>query len=171
MDRTQRGNNNAYCQDNEISWLDWTGYAKQDRRRFDDFVTRLVALRRNYKILCCSTFLHGTVEPAPGIPDIAWFDENGGAIPPEAWNDAQQRTLILRRAMADGEGNVTILTLLMNPTEADRRFRLPPPVGPGRILLDTACCELNERCFDGAQLSVRAHAAVLVAATLEKGAP
>ena len=61
------------------------------------------------------SFLHGTAEPLPGVQDIAWFDEQGGGISPEAWNDPQQRTLMLRRAAADEHGRVTILTLLLNP--------------------------------------------------------
>jgi glycogen operon protein len=168
MGQTQKGNNNAYCQDNETSWLDWSLYGGARRPQFDEFVTRLVTLRHEYKILRCSTFLHGTVEPAPGIPDIAWFDENGGAIPPDAWNDAQQRTLILRRAIANGDGTVTILTLLLNPTETGSCFRLPPPMQRGRILLDTAANDLHERSINDGRVLVEAHAAVLVAAECEK---
>ena len=76
-------------------------------------------------------FLHGRVHPAPGIADIAWFDQSGGTIPAEAWNDREQRTLILRRAMRSPEGKVTILTLAAEsgrsamPSSGCRRRHLP----------------------------------------------
>ena len=72
-------------------------------------------------------FLHGRTYPAPGIADIAWFDQSGETIPVEAWNDIEQRTLILRRSMRVPEGKVTILTLLLNPDDRPCDFRLPMP--------------------------------------------
>ena len=81
---------------------------------------------------------------------------------PEAWNEPQQRTLILRRAAADGDGRVTILTLLLNPTDDTRRFRLPLPRLACMILLDTAAPELSSRAVTGGTLSVGAHSAILV---------
>ncbi|MBV9252459.1 MAG: glycogen debranching protein GlgX, partial [Acetobacteraceae bacterium] len=140
MGRTQSGNNNAYCQDNEVSWLDWglLENSKWGGSGFVDYVARLAALRREHPVLRCPIFLHGTLQPAPGIRDIEWFDEAGEPIPPDAWNDPEQRTLILRRAMANGDGPVSILTLLLNPTADERRFRLPEPLLPALLLLDTA---------------------------------
>ena len=115
--RTQHGNNNAYCQDNEMSWLDWRMATSPDGAALTDYVARLIALRREHPVLRCPVFLHGKEQPAPGIADIAWFDEHGGTISAEAWNDREQRTLILRRATNDTDGKVTILTLLLNPTD------------------------------------------------------
>ena len=64
------------------------------------YVARLIALRREHPVLRHPNFLHGRVHPAPGIADIAWFDQSGETIPVEAWNDIEQRTLILRRVDA-----------------------------------------------------------------------
>src|SRR5581483_9654131 len=105
------------------------------------YVARLIALRREHPVLRSPTFLHGRAHPAPDIADIAWFDRDGGTIPAEAWNDLDQRTLVLRRAMAGPEGRVTILTLLLNPTDRQHQFRLPPPLLPSRVLLDSAAPE------------------------------
>ena len=55
---TQHGNNNAYCQDNEITWIDWNRRGA-DGRLLTDFVARVMALRREHPILRCATFLHG----------------------------------------------------------------------------------------------------------------
>ncbi len=59
MGRTQHGNNNAYCQDNEISWMDWE-QGNERNLAFNDFTTRLIELRRRHPILRQSQFLHGT---------------------------------------------------------------------------------------------------------------
>jgi isoamylase len=165
--RTQHGNNNAYCQDNEISWLDWQAAARPDNTALAAYVARLSALRHAHPVLRWPDFLHGTAEPASSVRDIAWFDEQGGGISPEAWNDPQQRTLMLRRAAENGDGKVTILTLLLNPTGEDRRFHLPPPNLPSVVLLDSAAPEDAVATVIDGSLIVGAHAAVLVSAETE----
>ena len=159
---TQRGNNNAYCQDNEISWLDWHEAARPENAAFAAFIVRLIALRREHAVLRWPVFLHGTMQPMPNLKDIAWFDEQGTEMSPEAWNDPQQRALTLRRAADDGDGSVTILTLLLNPTEEARRFRLPPPHLAHTILLDTAAPDAFAQRLADASLEVSAHSAVLI---------
>lgn len=168
--RTQLGNNNAYCQDNEVSWLDWRMAATPEGAALTDYVARLIALRREFPILRSPVFLHGKVYPAQGIPDISWFNESGMTISAEAWNDAEERTLVLRRAMSGTEGKIAILTLLLNPTNELRRFRLPAPRMPSRILLDSAADEPGERMIDGGDIPVAAHAAVLLHAEYEEQA-
>ena len=159
--RTQQGNNNPYCQDNEISWLDWK--LTEAAEKFASFASRLIALRRAHPALRSPRFLYGRHELAPGVLDIAWFDERGEVIPAEAWNDPMERTLVLRRAVRLPDGSLPMLTLLLNPTEADRTFALPPPHVPTRLLIDTAAPEGPERTLDvGAQVTVEARSAVLV---------
>jgi glycogen operon protein len=163
--RTQSGNNNAYCQDNEISWFDWALTESTEGRALISFVSRLLALRHRYPILRCAQFLHGKDEPAPGILDIAWFNEEGGPIPSEAWNNPHERTLILRRAARDVEGGATILTCLFNPTGEDRPFRLPPPSMPTRILVDSGAPEEPERDLEGDEVLVLSRSVVLAQST------
>ena len=159
---TQGGNNNAYCQDNEISWLNWEMAAKPAGAAMTAYVERLITLRHEHPVLRSPIFLHGHVHPAPNIADIAWFDQDGGTIPVEAWNDLEQRTLVLRRAMQNREGKVTILTLLLNPTDQQLAFRLPEPHLPSRVLLDSADPAMKEHAIAGAELSVAAHSAMLL---------
>src|SRR4029077_2863366 len=78
--RTQRGNNNAYCQDNEITWHDWQIAASPVGSALTAYVARLAAIRREHPVLRSAVFLHGNVHPAPAIADIAWFDESGGTL-------------------------------------------------------------------------------------------
>ena len=167
--RTQRGNNNAYCQDNEMSWLDWSMTGTPAGSSLIKFVTRLIALRREHPVLRSPVFLHGNAHPAPDIADIEWFDQDGGTIPAEAWNDLEQRTLVLRRAMQSREGGVTILTLLFNPTDRPCDYRLPLPQFPSRILLDSAEPEADERVIEGSEVEVAAHCAVLLHSESARG--
>ena len=163
--RTQRGNDNAYSQDNETSWFDWKRASSPRGQALTAFVTRLIALRRGYPVLRSRRFLHGRTEPAPGIKDIAWFDERGESISPEAWNNPELRVLTVRRAQELPDGAVDILTLCLNPSNEDRRFVLPPPVLPARVLVDSTKPDTTDELDVGNnEIDVRAHGAVLVAA-------
>jgi glycogen operon protein len=164
--RTQAGNNNAYCQDNETSWLDWHMATSPPGLALTAYVARLIALRRHHRVLRHPHFLHGTVYPASAVADITWFDQSGAAIPDAAWNDVDQRTLVLRRAMRSPEGNVAILTLMLNPGEQEGEFRLPEPRLPSRVLLDSAKPEVPEHPLEGCVLHVDPFSAVLVYAEL-----
>jgi glycogen operon protein len=160
--RTQNGNNNAYCQDNETSWIDWRLMETDEGRLLTDFAARVIALRHRHPVLRCSNFLHGRDKPAPDVLDIAWFDEQGHVISPEAWNNPHERTLALRRAAADADGTVPILTCLFNPTPDGRTFKLPPPRLATRLLLDSADPAGVERDIVGDSVPVRARSVVLV---------
>ena len=96
--RTQHGNNNAYCQDNEISWIDWEQAEFAARTALTEFVARVIALRKNYPLLRETRFLYGDREVLPGLYDVSWFDERGTALAIEAWQDPEGRALTLRRA-------------------------------------------------------------------------
>ena len=160
--RTQNGNNNAYCQDNETSWVDWRLAESDEGRLLTDFAARVIALRHRHPVLRCTTFMHGREKPAPDVLDIAWFDEQGQVISPDAWNNPHERTLVLRRAAADADGKVPILTCLFNPTPEDRAFKLPPPRLATRLLLDSADPAGPERDIVGDSLSVQARSVVLL---------
>jgi glycogen operon protein len=159
--RTQRGNNNAYCQDNEISWFDWSLAATPEGKALIAFVTRLATLRRQNPVLRCSQFLHGKTEPAPGILDIAWFNEKAEIISSDAWNNPQERVLALRRAAKERDGSLAILTCYFNPSPEDRSFKLPPPRLATRLLLDSAAPELPEQNLKGDEITVKARSVVL----------
>ena len=91
--RTQRGNNNAYCQDNEISWVDWT-LAEANLRQVR-FVQSLTALRRRYPILRRNRFLSTIVNEAIGVKEVTWINASGAEMREEDWTDADA---VLRHA-------------------------------------------------------------------------
>jgi glycogen operon protein len=89
--RTQAGNNNAYCQDNALSWFDWN--RAQQNRDLVAFCQKAIALTRRYTVLQSRKFLDGADSDGNGIPDISWFGTDGYA---PAWNDAAARILCYR---------------------------------------------------------------------------
>ena len=90
LGRTQRGNNNAYCQDNELSWLDWT-QVDQDLRAF---VARVLALRRSAPVLRQEAFFEGHELPGTGgTRDLAWFAPGGGQLTTADWFDTGLQTV------------------------------------------------------------------------------
>jgi glycogen operon protein len=91
LGRTQRGNNNAYCQDNEISWLDWNPPPAE--REFFEFVRRLAALRKDHPAFRRVTFFHGRPNRAAGIKDIVWLTPEGNEMTDSEWSHDFARTL------------------------------------------------------------------------------
>jgi glycogen operon protein len=135
--RTQRGNNNAYCQDNEISWFDW-----QEAERHADVLTffqKAIALTRRYPVLQCRNFFTGRDSNNNGIPDIQWF---GTDLHEPAWNDPELHTLCY---MLDGGEEPSgagdyALFLILNADFRPQLVRLPALPGgkPWRRILDTS---------------------------------
>jgi glycogen operon protein len=86
--RTQRGNNNAYCQDNEISWFDWK-YVKKNSDILA-FCKKAIAFRKRYTILQNRKFLTGKDQDADNVPDVAWF---GKSLERPSWDNPELRFL------------------------------------------------------------------------------
>lgn len=129
---SQRGNNNAYCQDNEISWFDW--------RRADAegsmlrFTRELIALRRRHRSLRRKAFLTGRPAPGATLPDIAWHGECLGKPP---WFDPTARQLAFTLAGTDPDEPP--LHVILNMWWERRTFQLPVlPRGEWRCAVDTA---------------------------------
>ncbi len=166
MNRTQGGNNNAYCQDNPISWLDWQRAATPEGEALQRFTTRLIALRKRLWTLRPAIFLHGGAELRPGLRDIAWFDQHGQPMTPEAWNEPEARTLALRRAAHLADGAVEVTLLLLNADGAGHAFALPQPRLDWTLVLDSAHPEAAERAVMDEAVPVAPRAVVLLAARL-----
>jgi isoamylase len=160
--RIQRGNNNPYCQDSDMSWWDWSLAHAEPGRTLCRFVAKLIALRKAHPALRARHFFHGQEEPAAGISDIEWFDAAAQKIPDADWRNPEQRLLCLRRAARNEDSSVSLLSLLLNPTPDDHEFHLAPPDLPRRVLIDTAASEIEERDLAGNAIVVAAHCAALI---------
>jgi len=125
--RTQQGNNNAYCQDNEVSWIDWS--LLERGLSLADFVHRLIDLRRSRLWLRRDTFLKGS-QRAAATRDVAWLHPSGREMSEADWNDSELRALaILMNAGAtsgksDGSGD---LLIAFNADTAATAMTLPSP--------------------------------------------
>ncbi|MBN3767262.1 glycogen debranching protein GlgX [Burkholderia sp. Ac-20365] len=164
MGRTQRGNNNAYCQDNEISWVDWERAALPHGRKMTMFFARIIALRKQHPLLRENRFLFGDREVLPGLFDVGWFDEHGEALTIEAWQDPEGRAFTLRRAGAGLNGETEVLLMMLNASGTALRFTPPPPHLEWHVLLDTANPEAPPAPLAAPDLEVAAHSMVVLAA-------
>ena len=134
--RTQGGNNNAYCQDNAISWVDWR--LRAANHDLLEFVRLLAQLRRRHVEFRRETFLKGTVSRA-GVRDVTWLNVRGSEMTQSEWQDANQRTLGMWFG-GQQAGAVEHLLLLVNAADSEQSFSLPaaPADGPWICLFDTA---------------------------------
>jgi glycogen operon protein len=128
--RTQDGNNNAYCQDNELSWLDWS----LDERCAGllEFTKKLIRLRQEHPVFRRSTFLEGVGESS-GLPDVYWFRPDGRKMTRRDWDSGPPRLGVflngaeLGARTADGEPVVDdSFLILFNAHHEDCVFTLPP---------------------------------------------
>ena len=165
MGRTQRGNNNAYCQDNDTSWVDWARGRSAEGEAMRAFAARAIALRQRLPPLRPAVYLHGA-ELCPGLDDIAWFDQHGAAMTDHAWNQPEARTLALRRALATADGGLDATLLLLNADAAGHAFALPEPALPWTLVLDSAHPAREEHPVRDEAVPVAPRSAVLLAAKL-----
>lgn len=126
--RSQEGNNNAWCQDNPIGWIDWT--LAEKNAELLRFVKAVIAFRKQHEALRRTVFFTG--KPAAGSkePDLAWYSTEGGALD---WQSGD-KALAVRIDGAMNAGKA--LYLMFNPTRDSRPFAMPP--GRWCMCIDTA---------------------------------
>jgi glycogen operon protein len=129
--RSQRGNNNGYCQNNELSWFDWDRCA--NHAGMLRFVRGMIALRHRHPSLMRRRFLSGHPVGERGVPDVSWYGVNGEA--PD-WHDGEAR--VLGFTLAGIEGTEADLHVLMNMADTPLETVLPPVPGrTWRLAADT----------------------------------
>jgi isoamylase len=172
--RTQRGNNNAFCHDSELSWYDWS--PSEDAERFAAFVRHAIALHRGHATLRRRSFLSGNGAPG-GLPDIAWYDARGDPMTGERWNDPGNHFLAFLlagdRTDARGLDGAPLadddLLVVLNAATEEARFVVPGRPGtPFALLLDTGRDDgrppVPEQVEVGAELVVPARTVLVAAA-------
>ncbi len=150
---SQSGNNNAYCQDNELSWLDWEapeGAAGEEGEEQADFTRRLIGLRHRYAGLRRSHWITGDVEPVNGMRDLAWFTPDATEMTEADWQVGYARSvafLINGRSARDRdeqgrEESGRHLYVILNAHVEEMVYQLPQPAdgasGRWRCLANTA---------------------------------
>jgi len=173
--RSQNGNNNAYCQDNEISWIDWSLVATEEGRALIDFVCALVRLRREHAVLRRDRFLRGETLPATMFKDITWLRPDGQEKILEDWQNSHARCLGF---LLGGEGAAhhearcgahESLLVILNAHDDEIAFRLPEmptPLGWRRVMDTSEVLPFSEgvNTEPGPVYLVRPRSAVLLAA-------
>jgi isoamylase len=142
--RTQNGNNNAYCQDSDISWVNWE--IEEKGESLIKFVSRLTALRRRFPILRRGRFLIETYNEELDIKELTWLNAGGGELAADDWDSAQCFGLMLDgRAQPTGirkRGEDATLLLVFNAWRDLVGFKLPSVADQHwRLLIDTNLSE------------------------------
>jgi isoamylase len=141
--RTQGGNNNPYCQDSEIGWVDWA--LDEDGESLVKFVRKLIKLRMAYPILRRNRFLVGGYDEAIGVKDVTWLAPDGNEMTTEQWEESHGRCvgmLLDGRAQPSGirrPGADATLLLIVNAHHDVVNFILPevPEGNHWNCLVDT----------------------------------
>jgi glycogen operon protein len=173
LGRTQRGNNNVYCQDSDLSWIDWMDARNQDV--LTKFTSQLTALRAAHPIFRRRRFFTGDIVGDAKVPDIAWLRRDGEAMTDEDWNTTSGMTMTVflngrgipeRDALGEPHLDDSFL-LLFNPLGDQVAFTLP-----GRdfgrtweVVVNTADPLLATRrrtAKAGGQIGVTAHSLVVL---------
>ena len=143
--RTQHGNNNAYCQDNEISWIDWR--LRSVNQDLVEFVRLLTKLRRQHAELRRETFLKGTASRT-GIKDVSWLHARGGEMTQNDWHDVNVRTLGV--LFGNRHNTAHRLLFLLNASDERQEFHGPaaPPGSPWVCRFDTAREDVEVKTLD-----------------------
>ncbi len=134
MGRTQKGNNNAYCQDNEISWIDWELLDTPSGRKLHDFTRRLLGLRQKHQVFHRQRFFLGRIIPGTRARDVTWLRPDGEEMTEADWFTHHARALGM---LLSGEAGVMHVTdrgepepddtflALLNAGDAALPFALP----------------------------------------------
>lgn len=144
FNNSQRGNNNAYCQDNEISWMDWDKLSDND---LHPFVKRLIKLRKKHPLLNRMHYQHGqTISDITGLPDISWLNCKGILMQHDDWHNTAIKCFAMLLADTDyekpteteHEHDDDALLVIFNAHGRTINFQLPELNGSWQVLINTA---------------------------------
>jgi glycogen operon protein len=136
--RTQQGNNNAYCQDNQITWMRWRAMTGRDRALME-FVRGVIAVRKRYSVLRAPYFLHGQQIHSDGTRDVVWYRPDGAEMDDASWQDPQAK--VVGVMLGDLPSRVIIL---VNAYHEAVEFKLPNGSRPyWRVRVDAGRGEID----------------------------
>ncbi|MGD8559792.1 MAG: glycogen debranching protein GlgX [Gammaproteobacteria bacterium] len=171
---TQQGNNNAYCQDNEIAWLDWDGIGN-DGEKLLAFTQSLIKLRREHIVFRRQRFFHGEEIPGTSTRDIVWLKDDGKEMKSEDWHNNALHSIALLISGEAGHYHLTergerepddTFMIIMNASDRNTKYVLPvlSPLDDRVILIDTSSGDhpaVNEKPVES-PLTVKPRSMVLI---------
>ena len=175
LGHTQAGNNNAYCQDNELSWLDW----ERADSTMVAWVAQLAALRARHAVLRRSRWPDGRVRDGSAAVDLAWFGPDGLPLEPEDWwaEGGQPLVAIFDGRAAPGDETdaetPSLLAILVNPGGTDVTVTLPVSAEPGAwsVAVDSSFPgggETVHTIAPGQTVAMTAHSVVVLEGLVER---
>ena len=149
--RTQRGNNNAYCQDNEFNWIDWQDLGAE-KEKLRDFVRKLVKLRREHFVFRRGRFFHGSRIPGTETKDITWLRPDGTETEQQDWERPSAHFLSFVLSGEAGQYHLTAagepetddtFLAIMNAHHEPIRYRMPSfnTSGAWELVFDTSMAD------------------------------
>ena len=158
LSHSQGGSNNAYCQDNDITWFDWE--LDENREKFLDFVAKLVTIRRTQPVFQRRRFFKG--RPIRGVKDITWLAPSGEEMDEGAWDEAFVKCVGVRLAgdqidEVDEDGDKIVgetILILLNSHDLGVPFTLPTHQGDRHweMIIDTAHPDAEASFHDGGEV-------------------
>jgi len=148
--RSQNGNNNCYCQDNELTWFDWSGVAKESDQV--DFTARLCRLREQHPVFRRRQFFHGTPALDSSRDDLDWYRPDGIEMSPGDWSDSNARAVMV--ALSGDTGDPAHpddpFLILINSWWEPLDFKLPDSLRDRgwRVEIDTDNPAVSGRAID-----------------------
>jgi len=168
LSKTQNGNNNAYCQDSELSWINWD---KQDASLLE-FTKMIIALRKNHPTFCRRHWFQGI--PIKGVSDIAWFLPEGEELSDEHWNTDFAKSLGVylngKGIRTRGEMGEKLIDdhfyIIFNAHHEELTYKLPPEkfAADWEKVLDTAIPQLTKKevCKAGENIKIQGRSVVVL---------
>jgi isoamylase len=148
--RSQNGNNNAYCQDNELTWFDWSAVPKHSD--LVDFTARLCRLRHEHPVFRRRQFFHGTPAADSTRDDLDWYRPDGMEMTPQDWSASFARavTMALSGATGDPTRPDDPFLILINAWWEQLNFTVPEPLRDfsWQVEIDTADPAISGRAID-----------------------
>jgi isoamylase len=156
--RTQHGNNNAYCQDNEVSWFSWSW--NDEQRALFEFTKRLLRIRREHPSLHRSKFFQSRGIHGTDLQDLIWLRHDGSSMSADDWHNPHTKSMAMFLAgrgidEVDEQGRPLVddnLLLMLNASEQDITFVIPTLSAvrePWQLLIDTSDDAAEERRMPG----------------------
>ena len=128
--RTQRGNNNAYCQDNDINWIDWSKISEQGQE-LQAFVRHVLSIRSQYNFLRNKTYIHNDDEDKS--TSMYWYTSDGDRMTSSDWSDPEGKMIIFLieefpQSQPQDDASVTLMLAMMNASSLPISCRLPKDI-------------------------------------------
>lgn len=151
--RSQQGNNNGYCQDNELAWLNWDNTTTEGQALLE-YTRALIRLRRDHIVLHRQRFFHGNEIPGTDTKDIVWLKFDGNEMQDKDWHDQSLHSMALLISGKAGHYHLTergesepddTFLLILNAAGAEVQFNLPTVMEHElpRIVLDTTTADVS----------------------------